>query len=80
MQPVNIFQAKTTLSKLVEQIESGQEHEVIIARHGRPVAKLVGLERQSGKQRLGVAKGAFVVPDSIDQDNLEITSLFQGGD
>lgn len=80
MQPVNIFQAKSTLSNLAEQIVSGREQEVIIARHGRPVAKLVGLDRPSGKKRIGVAKGAFVVPDSIDQDNQEISRLLQGRD
>src|ERR1019366_938006 len=41
MKTVNMLQAKSTLSKLVEAIESGREEEVIIARNGRPAAQLV---------------------------------------
>lgn len=44
MQTVNMLQAKSTLSKLVEAIESGREEEVIIARNGRPAAKLVPVD------------------------------------
>ncbi|WP_199221422.1 type II toxin-antitoxin system Phd/YefM family antitoxin [Desulfonatronum sp. SC1] len=74
---VNMFEAKTTLSKLVEAIESGKESEVIIARHGTPVARLAPIPRQPVAKRIGVAKGEFVVPDDIDADNEHIAALFQ---
>lgn len=77
MKTVNIFQAKTNLSKLIEQVESGEETEIIIARHGRPVARLTTLAGGRRKERrIGVAAGRLVVPDDIDADNEEIARLF----
>jgi antitoxin (DNA-binding transcriptional repressor) of toxin-antitoxin stability system len=77
MNTVNIFQAKTTLSKLIERLETGQEQEVIIARHGRPVAKLTRLTGNQ-RRRIGVAKGRFKVPRDIDVKNEEVLRLFTG--
>ncbi|MBP6900109.1 MAG: type II toxin-antitoxin system Phd/YefM family antitoxin [Burkholderiaceae bacterium] len=79
MSPVNMLQAKTTLSRLVESIELGQEREIVIARNGRPVAKLVPIDVQPAGKRIGVAKGKFVVPDDIDAHNEEVARLFIGG-
>ncbi len=78
MKTVNMLQAKSTLSKLVEAIESGREEEVIIARNGRPAAKLVPVEDVVLGHRIGVAKGRFVAPANIDASNLQITALFAG--
>jgi len=44
MQAVNMLQAKTSLSRLVEAIEQGEEREIVIARNGRPAAKLIWLD------------------------------------
>ena len=76
---VNMLDAKTNLSKLVEAVETGVESEVVIARNGRPVARLVPIRPAEG-QRIGVAKGVFVVPDSIDADNAAIEEIFIGAD
>ena len=76
MPTVNMFEAKSKLSSLVEAVESGVESEIIIARNGRPVARLVPLEIAQPGQRIGVAKGVFVVPDNIDTRNEEIDQLF----
>ena len=76
---VNMHEAKTNLSKLVEAVETGAESEVVIARNGRPVARLVPIRPAEG-QRIGVAKGVFVVPESIDADNAEIEEIFIGAD
>ena len=78
MQTVNMLQAKSSLSRLVEAIEQGQEREIMIARNGRPVAKLVPLDTAPSGKRIGVAKGLFVVPDSIDTHNDEVAQLFMG--
>jgi antitoxin (DNA-binding transcriptional repressor) of toxin-antitoxin stability system len=78
MRAVNMLQAKSSLSRLVEAIELGSEREIIIARNGRPVAKLVPIATVSLGQRIGVAKGAFDVPDNIDSSNHEIAGLFFG--
>lgn len=58
MKTVNIHEAKTHLSRLIARAEDGEE--VVIARAGRPVAKLVGVQR-SGKRPLGTARGKIVV-------------------
>ena len=78
MHTVNMLQAKSSLSRLVDAIEQGEEREIIIARNGRPAAKLVPMEALAQGQRIGVAKGVFVVPDSIDTHNEEVARLFLG--
>lgn len=79
MQTVNMLQAKSSLSRLVEAIEQGQEREIVIARNGRPAARLVPIDAMPPGKRIGVAKGVFVVPDSIDAHNDEVAQLFMGG-
>ncbi len=78
MPTVNMLEAKSTLSRLVEAVESGAETEIIIARNGRPAAKLVAIKPAQTGKRIGVAKGKFVVPDTIDADEAAITALFTG--
>lgn len=76
MQQVNMFQAKQTFSALIEQIESGQESEIIIARNNKPVARI--MPYQSHKPViLGIAKGQFDIPDDIDKHNDEIAEMFE---
>ncbi len=78
MWTVNMLEAKSNLSRLVEAVETGLEAEIIIARNGRPVARLVPIAAAAPGPRVGVARGAFVVPDSIDEDNEELCRLFMG--
>ena len=78
MQTINMLEAKSSLSRLVEAIEQGREREIVIARNGRPVARLVPLESAPAGKRIGVAKGLFEVPDSIDAHNDEVAQLFMG--
>jgi prevent-host-death family protein len=80
MPTVNMLEAKTHLSKLVDRLESGQETEIIIARNGRPAARLVALKPAGAGQRIGIAKGKYVIPDNIDEDNELIAELFEGKD
>ncbi len=79
MQCVNMLQAKSSLSRLVEAIEQGREREIVIARNGRPAARLVPMDAAPTGKRIGVAKGMFEVPDDIDAHNDEVARLFQGG-
>jgi antitoxin (DNA-binding transcriptional repressor) of toxin-antitoxin stability system len=62
----------------VDAIEQGEEREIIIARNGRPAAKLVAIEAVVPSLRIGVAKGAFDVPDDTDAQNDEVARLFFG--
>jgi len=61
---VNIHHAKTHLSKLLEQVALGEE--IIIAKAGRPIAKLVPVSKRKRPRKLGSAKGDFVVPDDFN--------------
>jgi len=61
---VNIHHAKTHLSKLLEQVALGEE--IIIAKAGRPIAKLVPVSKRKRPGKLGSAKGDFVVPDDFN--------------
>jgi len=63
MRKVNIHEAKTTLSQLVEAAEAGEK--VILARAGKPVAELVRVTSRRGI-RLGVLKGMF--PDKFQAE------------
>ena len=76
MQTLNMLEAKTHLSRLVESLETGAEDEILIARHGRPVARLSKIEKVDASRRIGVAKGVFDVPDDIDAHNDEVARLF----
>lgn len=72
---VNIHDAKTHLSRLLERVALGEE--VIIAKAGKPVAKLVPIKSVVKKRKLGSAKGKFVVPDDFnDPLPKEIEDLF----
>jgi len=61
---VNIHQAKTHLSRLLDRVALGEE--VVIARAGKPIARLVPVDRLPVKRVLGTAKGDFVVPEDFD--------------
>lgn len=76
MRIVNMLEAKSTLSRLVEALEQGEEREIIIARHGRPVAKLVPTAATPQQNRIGIAKGKFDVPENIDAHNDEVARIF----
>jgi antitoxin (DNA-binding transcriptional repressor) of toxin-antitoxin stability system len=75
---VNMLEAKSQLSRLVDAIERGAEREIVIARNGKPVARLTAIEQSPAAQRLGAAKGRFEVPDNIDGANEEIARLVSG--
>jgi prevent-host-death family protein len=72
---VSIHEAKTHFSRLLERVAMGEE--VVIAKAGTPVAKLVPLKSARPKFKFGSAKGEFVVPDDFnDPLPKEIEDLF----
>jgi prevent-host-death family protein len=75
-----MLEAKSNLSRLVDAVERGLEAEIIIARNGRPAARLVPVATQQPARRIGVAKGKFTMPDSIDDNEAEVAALFFGRD
>ena len=79
---VNMLEAKTHLSRLVQSVENG-EGEVIISRNGKPVARLVphAATKPDVSKRIGVAKGEFQIDcEAFDTMDEEIAKLFYGED
>lgn len=79
MQTVNIHEAKTQFSRFVDQAEAGEE--IVIARAGKPVARLVALASSNSKPRkLGLGKKIFTFPEQFDRLNAgEIVEMFEQG-
>jgi prevent-host-death family protein len=65
MTTVNVHAAKTNFSRLVDRAAAGEE--IIIAKAGEPVAKLVPLSAPREKRRLGLLAGRAVIPPDFDQ-------------
>lgn len=83
MRVVNMLDAKTNLSKLVDAVESGAEEEVIIARNGKPAAKLVAIMTVTRpRKRLGFLDGKFppMSLEDLNASNEEIEKAFYGDD
>ncbi|MBT2794575.1 type II toxin-antitoxin system Phd/YefM family antitoxin [Paraburkholderia strydomiana] len=64
MQTVNIHEAKTQFSRLVDAAASGEE--IVIAKAGKPVARLVSMERAKVTRRFGGLKGKVRIADDFD--------------
>ncbi len=77
MPVVNIHEAKTQLSKLIELAINGEE--TIIAKFGKPVAKLIPISLKKPKRRIGVLKGKIKIADDFDAPLPDdILSSFEG--
>jgi prevent-host-death family protein len=77
MRTVNIHEAKTHLSKLVEEANEGRE--VIIAKAGKPMARLVSVHSDRKGRRLGPLAGRFSIPADFDAPlPNELIALFEG--
>ncbi|HKF01709.1 MAG TPA: type II toxin-antitoxin system Phd/YefM family antitoxin [Candidatus Sulfotelmatobacter sp.] len=61
---VSVREAKANLSKLLKRVALGEE--VVIAKAGKPIAKLIAMPDARSRFRLGSAKGEFVVPDDFN--------------
>lgn len=79
MTTVNMFEAKSNLSRLVESLESGAVDEIIIARNGKPAARLVAIAKTAPvAKRIGVARGLFAAPAPDPALDAEIADLLLG--
>jgi prevent-host-death family protein len=77
MRTVNIHEAKTHLSRLVEAAAKGEPF--IIAKAGKPLVKVVPVDAPLAPKRFDFMKGQFTVPDDFDtMDQGEIEKLFYG--
>lgn len=74
---VNIHEAKTHLSRLVDRAANGEE--IVIARAGRPIARLAPLTEERQPRRGGIWKGKVVIADNFDDPlDEEFEAAFRG--
>lgn len=77
MRQINIHEAKTHLSRLVEDVAGGDE--IIIAKAGKPMARLIALEPPSAPRQFGMLKGKIHIADDFDAPlPEEILAAFEG--
>jgi prevent-host-death family protein len=74
---VNVYAAKTHLSRLIDQVNAGEE--IVITRHGRPVARLIPAGAAPPKRKLGTLKGKVWIADDFDAPLPDdLLDLFEG--
>jgi prevent-host-death family protein len=76
MDDVNVYEAKTHLSRLLDRVEAGEE--IVIARAGRPVARLVPYHVAGEIRRPGVWRSKVRIAEDFDTLPDELTATFQG--
>ncbi|HVQ43543.1 MAG TPA: type II toxin-antitoxin system Phd/YefM family antitoxin [Candidatus Saccharimonadia bacterium] len=76
MKVVNIHEAKTQLSKYLQEAAEGKE--VVIGKYGQPIARLVPFESDKPKIVFGLLKGKFSVSDNFDEPDEELIRMFEG--
>ncbi len=77
MEKVNVHEAKTHFSRLLERAQEGED--ILIAKAGKPVAKLGPIAPRRKKRRLGLLDGKFTIPDNFN-DSLpeDLLDAFEG--
>jgi prevent-host-death family protein len=75
-EPINIYDAKSQLSRLVDRAAAGEE--VVIARHGRPIAKLVPYRAVRKARRLGQFRGQVRIARDFDDLPPDLQAAFEG--
>lgn len=81
MPTFNMLEAKTNLSRLAEAVESGAETEIVIARNGRPAARLVPIAQALDvSKRMGLLAGKYpdITLQEFDADNDRIAATLYG--
>ena len=73
---VNVYEAKTHLSQLLDRAAAGEE--IVIARAGRPVARLVALAESSARRVSGAWRGKVTIAADFDELPDEIDAAFRG--
>lgn len=80
MKSINLPEAKAQLSKRVDRIESGRDEAIVIARNGRPAARLMPIAPNHPGKRIGLLKGQFNAPsvEQLDARIADIKRMFSG--
>ena len=75
---VNVYEAKTKLSALLAEVETGGE--IVIARAGRPIARLVKIGAAAGRRQPGAWRGRIHIHDDFDELPRDVARAFTGED
>jgi prevent-host-death family protein len=78
MDQINVYEAKTHLSRLLDRVEAGEE--IIIGRAGRPIARLVPYRGTTGERRPGAWRGQVRIAEDFDDLPEELAATFRGED
>ena len=76
MRVANIYEAKTHFSKLIEEVLRGED--VVIARAGKPLIRLVAYQPRQGKRHPGAWKGRITIAKDFDQLPTKLARAFRG--
>lgn len=76
MKQVNVYEAKTHLSRLLNEVESGEE--IVIGRAGRPVAMLVPYRKPQQQRQPGAWRGRVWMADDFDELPEDLLAAFEG--
>ena len=76
MDRVNVHEAKTHLSRLLERVEAGEE--IVISRAGRPVARLVAYRGLASRRRPGAWRGRVRIASDFDELPPDLAAAFRG--
>lgn len=75
---VNVYEAKTKLSSLLTEVETGGE--IVIARAGRPIARLVSIGAAAGRRQPGAWRDRVRIHDDFDELPEDVARAFRGED
>ena len=76
LETVNVHEAKTHLSRLLEAVERGED--VVIARAGKPVARLVAADVRTEQRKPGILRGRIRIADDFDETPEPVLAAFRG--
>jgi prevent-host-death family protein len=77
METVNIYDAKTRLSQLVDKAASGED--VVVSRNGKPLVRITRLEQPRRRIKFGLLKGKLTIPTNFDAPlSKEMLAAFEG--
>jgi len=76
MKSVNVHEAKTHLSRLIAEVEAGEE--IIISRSGKPVARLLPFAARPPKREMGFDRGLVEIPEDFDAPMPDFEADFYG--
>jgi len=76
MKVINVQDAKTHLSRLLEQVAGGED--IVLGKHGKPMARLTAYASDGEPRRFGGFEGKIRIAEDFDAEDPAIVALFEG--